>query len=250
MFVERNSNGKRAIVIGATSGIGREVTKKLLSEGWRLGIAGRREKELSELQNLAPNQIAFQTLDVTHTDAPECLRQLISQTGGMDLFFLASGIGHQNVALESDIEMQIVATNVEGFTRIAIAAFHYFKEQKHGHIAVISSIAGTKGLGVAPAYSATKRFQNTYIEALAQLAHIEQVNIHFTDIRPGFVATALLNDSKNYPLLMSPERVATHIIRALNRRKRVVVIDIRYAILVFFWKLIPRWLWVRMRIKN
>ena len=63
------------------------------------------------------------------------------------------------------------------------AAYHYFEQQGHGHLAVISSIAGTKGLGSAPAYSATKRFQNTYIEALDQLAHINRLPIVFTERR-------------------------------------------------------------------
>lgn len=110
----------------------------------------------------------------------------------MDLFFLSSGIGSQNPDLKPEIELNTARTNVEGFTRMVTAAFNHFKTQGGGHIAVISSIAGTKGLGIAPAYSATKRFQNTYIEALAQLSRMQHLNIHFTDIRPGFVATDLL----------------------------------------------------------
>lgn len=168
----------------------------------------------------------------------------------MDLFLLSSGIGHQNMELNPDIELQTVGTNVEGFTRIVTAAFQYFHLHSGGHLAVISSIAGTKGLGVAPAYSATKRFQNTYIDALEQLAHMQKLNIRFTDIRPGFVSTDLLNDGKRYPLLMNPRKVATHIIRALNRKQRVVVVDWRYALIVFFWRMIPRWIWKRLSIKT
>jgi short-subunit dehydrogenase len=240
---------KRAIIIGATSGIGCEVAKKLLAEGWQLGIAGRREKELKELQQQFPERITIQVLDVTHTDAPQDLHKLIAQTGGMDLFFLASGIGNQNPELNPEIELRTVETNGLGFTRMVTAAFRYFEQQNKGHLAVISSIAGTKGLGVSPSYSATKRFQNTYIDALAQLAHIRKLNIRFTDIRPGFVDTAILNDGHTYPMLMKPEYVATHIVRALNRHKRVVTIDFRYRLLVFFWRLIPRWLWERLPIK-
>jgi oxidoreductase, short chain dehydrogenase/reductase family protein len=114
---------------------------------------------------------------------------------------------------------------------------------------VISSIAGTKGLGSAPAYSATKRFQNTYLDALDQLAHMNKLHISFTDIRPGFVATPLLKDDK-YPLLMHAPYVASQIVRAISRRKRVAVIDRRYQMLVFFWKLIPGWLWVRLPVRN
>ncbi len=167
----------------------------------------------------------------------------------MDLFLLSSGIGKQNLSLTPDIELQTAATNVEGFIRMVTAAYHYFEQQGHGHLAVISSIAGTKGLGSAPAYSATKRFQNTYIEALDQLAHINRLPIVFTDIRPGFVATPLLKDDK-YPLLMNVSAVAAHIINALNKKKRTVIIDRRYQVLVFFWRLIPKWLWVKLPVKK
>lgn len=241
---------KRAIIIGATSGIGKEVAKGLLLQGWQLGIAGRRENALETLRSTAPEQIVTQVLDVTQEDAAERLRSLIEQLGGMDLFLLSSGIGFQNKELNPSIELNTARTNVEGFIRMVDAAFGYFKKQGNGHIAVISSIAGTKGLGIAPAYSATKRFQNTYIDALEQLANMQKLNICFTDIRPGFVATDLLNDGKSYPMLMKAEKVAAHIVRALNRKRRVVIIDWRYRIIVFFWQMIPRWLWKRLPVKT
>lgn len=240
---------KRAIIIGATSGIGEEVAKLLISQGWHIGIAGRREDALKKLQATAPGQIVMQRLDVTEADAPTLLRTLIDKLGGMDLFFLSSGIGSQNPDLNPEIELNTARTNVEGFTRMVTAAYDYFKTKGSGHIAVISSIAGTKGLGIAPAYSATKRFQNTYIDALAQLARMQHLDIRFTDIRPGFVATALLKNGK-FPMLMQPDKVAKSIVRALNRGKRVAVIDGRYRVLVFFWRMIPRWLWERLPIKN
>ena len=187
---------KRAIIIGATSGIGQEVAKNLLREGWQIGIAGRRQPALEDFQRIAPEQIKIQSLDVTQADAAEKLNTLIRKLGGMDLFLLSSGIGFQNPELDIDIELNTARTNVEGFTRMVDTAFDYFKQHGGGHLAVISSIAGTKGLGIAPAYSATKRFQNAYIDALEQLSHLQKLNIRFTDIRPGFVATALLGDGK------------------------------------------------------
>lgn len=218
-----NSDMKRAIIIGATSGIGREVAKQLLLQGWRLGIAGRRLPALEALQSSAPDLIEIAVLDVTQPDATPKLNNLIRRVGGMDLFLLSSGIGYQNMELNPDIELDTARTNVEGFMRMVDTAFHHFREHGGGQLAVISSIAGTKGLGVAPAYSATKRFQNTYIDALEQLAGMQKLNIRFTDIRPGFVSTDLLNDGKHYPLLMRPEKVAKRIVRALNHRQRVVV---------------------------
>ena len=211
-----NSDMKRAIIIGATSGIGCEVAKQLLLQGWRLGIAGRRLPALEALQSSAPDLIEIAVLDVTQPDATPKLNNLIRRVGGMDLFLLSSGIGYQNMELNPDIELDTARTNVEGFMRMADTAFHHFREHGGGQLAVISSIAGTKGLGVAPAYSATKRFQNTYIDAL----------------------------------LMRPEKVAKRIVRALNHHQRVVVIDWRYAIIVFFWRMIPRRIWKQLPIRT
>jgi len=148
---------KRIIIIGATSGIGLEVARCYLKAGWQVGVAGRREEELEKLRQSAPGQVCTQRIDVTREDAPALLEQLIMKTGGMDVFLLSSGIGKQNLSLCPDIELQTAATNVSGFIRMVNAAYHYFEQQGKGHIAVISSIAGTKGLGSAPAYSATKR---------------------------------------------------------------------------------------------
>ena len=158
-------------------------------------------------------------------------------------------IGSQNRNLNSDIELSTVQTNTVGFTQMVVAAYDYFKKHGGGQLAVISSIAGTKGLGAAPSYSATKRYQNTYIDALDQLARMEKLPIVFTDIRPGFVKTDLLKNDK-YPMLMSPQYVARKIVKAIERKKRRTVIDWRYAVLVFFWKLIPSFVWRRLPIHN
>ena len=114
---------KRAIIIGATSGIGQEVAKNLLREGWQIGIAGRRQPALEDFQRIAPEQIKIQSLDVTQADAAEKLNTLIRKLGGMDLFLLSSGIGFQNPELDIDIELNTTRTNVEGFTRMVDTAF-------------------------------------------------------------------------------------------------------------------------------
>lgn len=242
--------GKKVIIIGATSGIGREVALIYIAQGWKVGVAGRREAELEALRSAYPEQVSAQALDVTKEDAPQKLQALIEQVGGMDVFLLSSGIGKQNPTLETGLELATAATNVEGFIRMTNAAYHYFEQQGHGHLAVISSIAGTKGLGAAPAYSATKGFQNIYMDALDQLARMKKLNIRFTDIRPGFVATPLLNNQKKYPMLMDAPIVALDIVSAIEKKKRVAIIDWKFRLLVGFWRLIPKWIWLRLPIKN
>jgi short-subunit dehydrogenase len=233
---------KRIIIVGATSGIGMEVAKLFLRNNYQVGIAGRRKEKLDILKNEFPENCFVEVIDVTQVSAVENLLKLIEQLGGMDIFFLSSGIGNQNMTLNPEIELATANTNTLGFIRMTTAAFNYFSQNSGGQLAVISSIAGTKGLGAAPAYSATKRMQNTYIDALEQQAKMRKLNIRFTDIRPGFVKTDLLKNEK-YPLLMKPEKVANSIFRAVVKKKRRVIIDWRYKILVFFWKMIPNWLW-------
>lgn len=241
---------KKVIIIGATSGLGREVALIYIAQGWKVGVAGRREAELEALRAAYPEQVSAQGLDVTQEDAPEKLQALIEQVGGMDVFLLSSGIGKQNYTLQTELELATAATNVEGFIRMTNAAYHYFEKQGHGHLAVISSIAGTKGLGAAAAYSATKGFQNIYMDALDQLARMQKLNIRFTDIRPGFVATPLLNNQKKYPMLMDAPIVALDIVSAIEKKKRVAIIDWKFRLLVGFWRLIPKWIWLRLPVRN
>ena len=234
---------KRAIVIGASSGIGHEVAKLLVEQGWTVGVAARRVERMQGIGAAAIEQI-----DVTADDATAGLERLIDRLGGMELFFYASGIGKQNRELSEDIELATVQTNCMGFTRMIGAAFRYFANQGSGHIAAITSIAGTKGLGPAPSYAATKAMQNVYLEALEQQANSRHLNIHITDIRPGFVDTPLLSGDFHYPMMLQPEKVAKEIVRAINRKKHVRVIDWRYRILTMAWRCIPRFVWRRMKL--
>jgi len=229
---------KRAIVIGASSGIGREVAKLLMQEGWTIGVAARRVDKLQEL-----NAAEVEPIDVTQEDATTRLQSLISRLGGMDIFFYASGIGRQNRDLQEDIELATVQTNGLGFTRMIGEAYRYFANKGSGHIAAITSIAGTKGLGPAPSYSATKAMQNVYLQALEQQANARGLKIKFTDIRPGFVDTALLNGDFHYPMLLQPEPVAKEIVYAINHQQHIRIIDWKYRLLTALWRRIPRSLW-------
>lgn len=239
---------KRVVIIGASSGMGMEVAKLFLAEGCMLGVAARREDRLQAIKQFAPDRVVTATIDVTADDAPLRLRALIDELGGMDLFFYSSGIGKQNRMLTPDIELNTVNTNGMGFTRMIGEAYRYFAECGEGHIAAITSIAGTKGLGPAPSYSATKAMQNVYLQSLEQQAHARGLKIRFTDIRPGFVETDLLKGDFRYPMMLKPEKVARQIVKAVINKRHVKVIDWRYAILTALWRRLPRSLWRHLKL--
>ena len=239
---------KRVVIIGASSGMGMEVAKLFLAEGCMLGVAARREDRLQAIKQLAPDRVVTATIDVTADDAPQRLRALIDELGGMDLFFYSSGIGKQNRMLTPDIELNTVNTNGMGFTRMIGEAYRYFAERGEGHIVAITSIAGTKGLGPAPSYSATKAMQNVYLQSLEQQAHARGLKIRFTDIRPGFVETDLLKGDFRYPMMLKPEKVARQIVKAVINKRHVKVIDWRYAILTALWRRLPRSLWRHLKL--
>lgn len=232
--------------MGASSGIGQAVAERLLRQGWQLGLAARRVEPLRQLADRYPGQVVYAGVDVNAEASPAALRDLIQRNEGMDLYFHASGIGKQNPELEPAIELDTMETNAKGFTRMVGEAFRYFRERGEGHIACVTSIAGTKGLGPAPAYSATKALQATYLQALEQLAHSQRLPIRFTDLRPGFVDTPLLSGAHRYPMMLKVGPVADDIVDSILRKRHVRVIDWRWRWLTALWRLLPRCLWRKM----
>ena len=250
--------GKQAIIIGATSGIGEAVAIRLLSEGWRVAVTGRRVERLEALQQrYGAERVVFRAMDVTKESATDVLDELLREVSTPDVLLYAAGIGRQNPDLEEGMELRTVKTNCEGMVRIVDHFINYVKRTPHytaknrAHIAVITSVAGTMGMGQAPAYSATKSMQSAYLVALAQLSRMQHLPITVCDIRPGFVATEILNPDKHYPMLMSADTAARYIVRSFKRRSRILIFDWRYKLLVGLWRLIPRCIWERMTmVKN
>lgn len=236
--------------MGATSGIGLRVAEIYATAGWRVGVAGRRDEVMKELQSRFPEKIEWEHIDVTHKDATTRFERLIKKLGGMDIYFHVSGVGFENPALVADEDLTTAETNVVGFTRMVDAAFRYFRDinSRKGHIAAVTSIAGTKGIGELASYSASKKYQQTYLNALEQLANMQGIDVKFTDIRPGWIRTPLLDPDREYPMTMDLEAILPQIIKALIRKMRMVVIDGRWAAGYRLWKLIPDRAWAKMDI--
>lgn len=241
---------KRIVIVGATSGIGLMVAERLAMKGERIGIAGRKDDVMRALQRKYPGQVVWSHIDVTAEEAPAHLHDLIRRLGGMDTYFHVAGIGYENPDLRTDKETRTLLTNVVGFAHMVDTAYRYFRDECHGRgcIAAITSVAGTNGIGRLASYSASKKFQQTYLRALNQLSNIQKLHIRFTDIRPGWVKTPLLEDDRKYPMCMTLDTAVPKVMDALRRKPRVSVVDWRWNILVGLWRLIPNALWVKLPI--
>lgn len=240
---------KKIVIIGASSGIGFQVAADFAAMGWRVGMAARRLEPMEALKQQYPDRIECASIDVTSEDAPRLLGDLIESIDGMDILLFASGVGFADPELADARLTNTLDVNVVGFARILAYAYKYYRDTANvstGQIAAITSVAGTKGIGIAAAYSASKRFQQQFIDALDQLAHTQHVNVRFTDIRPGFVRTPLLRDDRDYPMIMTVEEAAKCVELAILKQKRVATVDSRWRIVNSLWRLIPRCLWTRI----
>ena len=102
---------RKAIVMGATSGIGYEVAKLLARRGWEVGVAGRREDILVKMVAETNDIVAYEVIDITKPEAVDGMRKLIEKLGGIDMYFHSSGIGYQNIELDADKELRTIETN-------------------------------------------------------------------------------------------------------------------------------------------
>lgn len=237
---------KKAIVIGATSGIGKELAKLLANDNYKVGLTGRRTELLKELKKEKPNSYFIKSFDVTDTKITiEKLEELTTELGGLDLLIISSGTGNINEDLDFKVENQTINTNVIGFTCIIDWSFNYFKNQKFGHIVAISSIGGLRGSRQAPAYNATKAYQINYLEGLRQKATKLKESIFITDIRPGLVDTEMAKGEGLF-WVMPVEKTAKQIYKAIINKKKIAYVTKRWKIIATILKVIPRVLYEKM----
>ena len=230
---------KKAIIIGASSGIGKELTKIFASHGCEVGIAARRTDLLNEIIAEIPTKIYTATIDIKNTDiAIQSLAKLIKDVGDVDIIVISSGVGHMNSSLDWSKEKETIETNVSGFTAMAGVAMHYFIQKRSGHLVGISSVASIRGDNAGPAYSASKAFMSNYLEGLRKKVAKEKIDITITDIQPGFVDTAM---SKGDGLfwVASPQKAAKQIYQAIQQKKKKAYITKRWAIIAWLLKIMP-----------
>lgn len=237
---------KHAVVIGATSGIGRGLARRLAAAGYRVGAVGRRVELLSQLAAEQPAAFCTAAADISRpAEVVAALERLVGELGGMELCIVCAGTGELNPGLDFALEEPAIRTNVLGWTAVVDWACGHFERQGGGHLVVLTSVGGLCGGGAAPAYGATKAYQINYAEALRQRAAKSRSGLLVTDIRPGLVDTAMAKGEGLF-WVMPVERVVTQIMRAIRRRRRVAVVTRRWRVVARLMRWLPEWLYLKM----
>lgn len=231
----------KIIIIGATSGIGRELAQQYVKLGHTVAVTGRRQPLLQELKTQFP-AIETACFDVQGITAMAELQLLITKTAGLDLLIYSAGYGEPSTDLVEETEIDATNTNVMGFVKIAAFTFNYFRKQGHGQLAVISSVAALRGNSWTPAYSASKAYVSNYAEGLNIKARKLQLDIVITDIRPGFVNTKMAKGQGQF-WVAPVATAARQITAAITAKKRVAYITKRWWFIAFLLKRLPFWIY-------
>ncbi len=236
---------KNAIIIGATSGIGKELANQYIRLGWKVGITGRRKELLDEIKKQEPDKVSTACFDVQGDENVLRINDLIQQLNGMDLFIYNAGFGDISNQLDWEIEKKTYLTNVKGFIELVHFAFNYFIEKGDGQIVVISSIASIRGNSFAPAYSASKAFASNYCEGLSLKANRLKKKVVITDVQPGFVATGMTKGKGRFwetPV----SKAVSQIVKAISQRRRRVYVTRRWALVAWIMKWVPWFVYKRI----
>jgi short-subunit dehydrogenase len=217
---------KRAILVGASSGIGAALAKQLAAEGWTLALLARREDRLvalcEEINRTAGEVRAVPYVhDVTETSSvPGLVQKILADLGGLDLFIYNSGIAMPTGFKHYDFEKDRRTTEVNYIGALAwlapVAAM--FQSLGAGQIVGISSVAGDRGRIGNPSYNASKAALTCYLEALRN--RLTRRGIHVLTVKPGYVATELTQGQRGKFLVASSEKTAVDISKAIRRRKQ------------------------------
>jgi decaprenylphospho-beta-D-erythro-pentofuranosid-2-ulose 2-reductase len=246
------TNYKRAIVVGASSGIGLALAEELARRGAQVALVARRAEALERaVQAIGPERAHAYVHDVTDRDAvPALFQQIAHDLGGLDVIIYAAGIMPHAALAGYDTAQgaEVIATNLLGAFAWLNEAAARFARTRQGTIIGISSVAGDRGRRGNPAYAASKAGLTTYLEALRNRLAVKGVTV--VTIKPGYVATPLLASEKipRFLPVIPPERAAREILDAASRGQAVAYVPAVWGPIMWLVRAIPSRLFRRLSV--
>jgi short-subunit dehydrogenase len=235
---------KSAVIVGASSGIGRALAATLSAAGYRVGVVARRTDLLTSLRAELTGPCVIKTVDVSEPEmAMSLLRELIDELGDVELFIVSAGTGSDNPDLTWEPERETIAVNVLGFAAMVNVAVKHLEARRAGHLVGISSVAAVRGVGAAPAYAASKAFVSNYLQGVRYRLKKLKLPIIVTDVQPGFVDTRMAGGDF---WMTSPQTAARQIAAAIRRRKQHVYVTRRWRLVAWLMKVVPDALYARL----
>lgn len=236
---------KKIIILGASSGIGRELARQYAAEGHAVLAVARRQELLDTLQQEFPAQIKVQAADIRQLVQDRLLATLIETLGGLDLLILAASVVRLNPALDERQETETLAVNAGAFQEIMLQSWHWMAAHGGGQLAGITSIAAARGNKVAPSYHATKAFQSVLLEGLRVKARAERNGIVVTELIPGYVQTAMGKGDRVF-WSVTAEKAATQIRKAITKKRSRAFIPKRWWWIFHIQRLLPIFIYDRL----
>ncbi|HBF33284.1 TPA: oxidoreductase [Candidatus Sumerlaeota bacterium] len=237
---------KKAIVVGASSGIGRELAKVLAEQGYVVGVMARREHLLNTLREEIHGECFVQTIDIADAaSAMKTLGDFITTMGGVDLVVLSAGTGDLNESLDWELEREAIQTNVVGFAALANVAMQHFLGKGSGHLVSFSSLASLRGGRACPAYNASKAFESNYMEGLRQKVKHARLSITITDLKLGFVQTAMAKGEGLF-WVAPVDKAVRQIYDAIKKKKSGAYVTRRWRLIAWLLKAMPSALYEKL----
>jgi short-subunit dehydrogenase len=234
---------KSAIVIGASSGIGRELAKLLSQRGYHVGLTARRMDLLVSLQLELMNPSVIKQMDVMNAPAAMLqLQELLDEMQNVELVVINAGIGCINPDLDWQKEVDTIHTNVTGFAAMSNVALLHFIRQGSGQLVGISSIAALRGGDASPAYFASKAFVSNYLQGLRKKVAKLRLPITITDIQPGVVDTPMAQ-SHNKLWVAPADKAARQVLDAIIKKKKHAYVTKRWILIAWLIKILPDFLY-------
>lgn len=230
------------IIIGATSGIGESLARQAHQKGYIIGGTGRRLERLESLKSDLGDRFHYCQMDVAKKeDASARLHSLIEEMGGMDIIVLNAGISNFPAASIISMEQEIIDINVSGFVQLFGEAFQYFRNQRHGHIVGVSSIAALFGSARATPYAASKAFISTYMQGYRNRINSADYDIAITDVKPGFVESEMTEGKRGMFWVAKTDKAVRQMLLDIEKRKAISYVTRRWRLIAWLIKLTPDW---------